>query len=148
MCLLHYPALFLKHSIEGTYIRQHRNQSQFLSNLPNVRPVFSFFCAIYFIFVVQSGYLAGIDAFSAFRHEEDSYRRKHQLQIFNNTLLIDVHEIPLVLVMGICGLIAVDMSITNQSCIDLKLEDKSIHGFFILFDDFLQFGSMPYLSEY
>ncbi len=84
------------------------------------------------------------NSLSAFRHEENSYRRKHQLQIFNNTLLVDVHEIPLVLVMGICGLFAVDMSITNQSCIDLKLEDKSIHGFFILFDDFLQFGSMPY----
>ena len=34
-------------------------------------PFFPFFCAICFIFIVQSGHLAGIDTLGAFRQEED-----------------------------------------------------------------------------
>ena len=35
-------------------------------------PFFPFFCTICLIFVVQSGYLADVDALSAFRQEEDT----------------------------------------------------------------------------
>ena len=34
-------------------------------------PFFPFFCAVCLVFVVKSGHLAGIDAFGAFRQEED-----------------------------------------------------------------------------
>lgn len=44
---------------------------------PMFVPFFPFYCAIYLVFVVKSGYLAGIDALGAFRQEEDSsYRTK------------------------------------------------------------------------
>ncbi len=43
MCLLHYPALFYKQSTESIHSRNQRNSSVYLSNLPNVRPVFPIF---------------------------------------------------------------------------------------------------------
>ena len=43
MYLLHYPALFLKHSTEGTHTHKLRDKAHFLFNLPNVRPVFPIF---------------------------------------------------------------------------------------------------------
>ena len=73
MYLLHYPALFLKHSTEGTHTSYPSETANYLFNLPNVLPVFPIFCTICFIFVIQSGYLTGIDALSAFRQEEDCY---------------------------------------------------------------------------
>ena len=43
MCLLHYSALFLKHSTEGTHTHKFHDEGGFLFNLPNVRPVFPIF---------------------------------------------------------------------------------------------------------
>jgi len=43
MYLLHYPALFLKHSIEGTHTHKLQDEGKILFNLPNVRPVFPIF---------------------------------------------------------------------------------------------------------
>ena len=40
---------------------------------PMFAPFFPFFCTICLIFIVQRGHLAGIDALSAFRHEENTW---------------------------------------------------------------------------
>ena len=80
MCFLHYPVLFLIHSTESTHTHKLQDRGSFLFNLSNFHPVFSFFCAICLVFVVQSGYLTDIDAFGAFRREEDlSWERNKPL---------------------------------------------------------------------
>jgi len=46
-------------------------RGEFCSICPMFVPFFPFFCAVCLIFIVKSGYLTDIDAFGAFRHEED-----------------------------------------------------------------------------
>ena len=85
-------------------------------------PFFPFFCAVCLIFVVKSGYLAGIDALSAFRHEEDFDRRKADAEVLGEARLGDIHEVHQQLIVGSAVVLAVHLGKAGQAALTLQAQ--------------------------
>lgn len=104
-------------------------------------PFFPFFCAICLVFVVKCSHLAGIDAFGAFRHEENAEGGEDQLQIRDDGHVVDVHQVEFQFLIGIRVVFAVDLGIAGEAGFDLKAEPEVREELIVLLRDLRPFRS-------
>lgn len=80
----------------------------------------------------------------ALLHEEDLHRREHDLEVFEEAGLGDIHQIHQELVVGCRIVLAIDLSIAGESALGLEAEVPLGEFFFVLGGDLGALGAGAY----
>lgn len=96
------------------------------------------------IFSTHCSGLALRNSLGAFRHKQDLHGREHDLEVFKEAGLRDIHQIHQELVVGRRIVLAVDLGIAGESALGLEAEVPLREFFFVLGGDLGALGAGAY----
>lgn len=96
------------------------------------------------IFSTHSSGLTLRNSLGTFTHKQDLHGREHDLEVFEEAGLGDIHQIHQELVVGCRIVLAIDLSIAGESALGLEAEVPLREFFFVLGGDLRALGAGSY----